>query len=293
MESGVDVGGVEEIRHRMGRIRRLVNILLKKSKRVLFISDCHTGHKFGLTPPESWKASEDDKLAAMQREAYTEYASMVSRHGPYNCVVLAGDMIDGDGNKSGASELITSDRTKQVDMAVANLDVVKRHAVRDCRWFAVCGTGYHTGTAEDFESLMARDKVLNVNMDFGAHTWIEVNGYTFDVKHHCGRSALPHGKYTPIARDALWSEIWSAHGGQPHSNAIVRGHTHYLAYCGDAYIMGITLPCLTWGSKFGTRRCSEEIHWGLVWCDVDANGKAHWDWETKVLEAQKARKVRV
>ncbi len=207
-------------------------------KRMLVISDLHCGHVAGLTPPR-WqikpKQEKDvghtkrEKFAGLQKESWDWYVRAVSRHGPYDVVVCNGDAIDGSASRSGGTELLTTDRQEQCDMA--------RYAIRKaaggpkCKIFMTYGTAYHTGQEEDWEALIATD--LNA-AKIGSHEWIDCGGVVFDFKHHIGGSSIPHGRHTAVARDALWSDLWAARGKAPKSDVLIRSHVHYHQYCGDA-----------------------------------------------------------
>ena len=93
-------------------------------KRLLVLADLHCGHLVGLTPPawqtRSPKAGEltkEEKHAAVQREAWAWYKRKVREYGPYDGLVVNGDAIEGCGERSRGTELLTSDRHKQATMA--------------------------------------------------------------------------------------------------------------------------------------------------------------------------------
>lgn len=265
-------------------------------KRVVIMSDTHCGHLMGLTPPD-WQVPQGkrisrrrDKAAALERESWRWYADKIKELKPIDVVIFNADAIDGRGERSGGTELLTSDRDEQVTMALACL------AETGARRFVLTyGTAYHTGDAEDFEdnlvvALRASEGVESVKI--GSHEWVDVNGLTFDVKHFIGSSAIPHGRYTSLARDVLWNELWAEHDEQPRADVIIRSHVHYFVYCGDDTFLAIITPALqTMGTKFGSRKCSGRVHFGLVHFDVDERGGYTWQAHVAKLEQQKARIV--
>lgn len=264
--------------------------------RILVISDLHCGHRAGLTPPR-WQMrppekesqwTKREKYAAIQREAWSWYSKNVRAHGPYGLVVCNGDAIDGRGERSGGTELITGDREEQCDMAET---CIQRAMSKGTKLVMTYGTAYHTGAEEDWEGRIA----ANLRAEkIGSHEWIETHGIVFDFKHHIGSSSVPHGRHTAISRDALWNALWAERGLQPKSDVIVRSHVHFFQYCGDATLgLRLTTPGLqTMGSKYGSRRCSGLVDFGFVVFDVDKSGL---DWYEVLadLSSEKAVALKV
>jgi len=156
-------------------------------------------------------------------------------------------------------------------------------------------TGYHTGSYEDWENKIANDAGFEA---IGAHDWPEVEGVVFDVKHHVGSSSIPHGRATATLKEMLWNELWSVHEHQPRSDVMLRFHVHYSQGVWNPDMTGkdrwgFTCPALqAMGSKFGARRCSGMVHWGLMHFDCE-NGKVV-DWGAHIIPItrQKAKAVK-
>ena len=254
-------------------------------KRILAISDPHCGHKYGLTPPQ-WQR-RCGKAAKFASVMWGEFVARLRRCGPYDRVMLAGDLIEGQAPKSGGTELITSDRNEQCEIFEDVFKTVCLNCRKGMKTIAVYGTGYHASAdGEDFEDNIAR----HIGCEkIGAHEWPRIEGVTFDLKHHVGRSVVPWGQFTAQARDAAWNELWSVDNMQPLASVYLRGHTHFFRYGGDNRKLFMTLPCLTWGSKFGSRRCSERIDWGFCWFDVDQGKLVQWGWEIATNSAQRGK----
>lgn len=279
--------------------RKEKEVKMAKKKRVVIMSDLHCGHVVGLTPTK-WqfevkgnkeKAGADgyskrDKWGKIQKELWDEYMKLITALQPIDVLIVNGDMIDGKGVRSGGTELITSDRDEQAEMAscAIRLTMAKKKIL-------TFGTAYHTGTDEDWENQIARE----VEADkIGSHEWVDVNGLIFDVKHHIGASQIPHGRHTAIARDRLWNTIWSEHEEQPKATVLIRSHVHYFSYAGGDDWLGLTTPALQgMGSKFGARRMSGHIDWGLVSFDVVNKDEYTWQYHIKRLSAQKASPLKV
>lgn len=252
---------------------------MKKDIRIAFVGDLHCGHHAGLTPPRWTHGAVDDtdhplhKLAVVSVKLWEWYAKTVKAIGEVDMVVGVGDAIDGDGSRSGGTELIETDRLKQVEMAVDCYSLWKTSN----RLF-VYGTGYHTGNSEDYEALVAKA----FNSKIGSHEWIKVNCIIIDVKHHLGSSSVPHGRSTALAREALWNQVWAADGLQPEADVYVRAHVHYHQVVSsfnqrkNRYRTAFSnLPLQFWHTKYGARRCSGMVHYGFTVLTVKPSGEYH------------------
>ena len=250
-------------------------------KRVVVISDLHCGHRAGLTPP-GWQYQENssDKerhdFGSAQKKLWDFYAETIDSLKPIDILVCNGDAIDGKGERSGSTEQLESDRYKQVEIAAHCINYADAKAK-----VIIYGTPYHVGKEEDFEKILG--DTVNANK-VGGHEWLDVNGIIFDFKHFISSSAIPHGRYTSIARDALWNKIWAADESQPNADIVIRSHVHYHRYAGEPGCLMMTTPALQgFGSKFGVRMCSGRVDIGLLHFDVKDNGV--YGWKTHLLKA--------
>jgi hypothetical protein len=247
------------------------------------MSDTHCGSIVGLTHPR-WHTKKDDKRAVwgkIQKECWKAFDKTLRSLAPFDVLLVNGDGIDGDGGRSGGTELITTDREEQADMCVAITD----HARLVCgskklKIAGTYGTAYHTGQQEDFENIIADRGGWE---SIASHDWFDINGVIFDLKHHLGSSAVPHGRHTAMSRDALWAKLASAKGLHPDPDVIVRSHVHYHQFCGTADSINVTTPALqAAGTKYGQRRCSGIVDWGLLHFDV-GNGVIE-DWRSHIAQ---------
>ncbi len=261
-----------------------------KRKRVVIISDFHCGHLVGLTPPD-WQGQEragrkrHSKWAAIQRECWQRYMELAKELRPVDALIVNGDLVDG---KANATELLAPDLNDQAAMAVEAIEVWDAPVIVMTYGTARHASGEGQEDVEDvIERLLAKQ---GRTVKLGAHEWLNVRGCIFDIKHHCGGSSIPHGRHTAIARERLWNVLWAEHEEQPRSKILVRSHVHYLSFAGDANWFGLTTPALqAMGSKFGSRRCSGHVDWGLVHFDVKAGGDYDFAWHTPTIPAQRAR----
>jgi hypothetical protein len=253
-----------------------------KSRRVVIMSDCHCGHVVGLTHPDFNPNYKDKELAQLTRARasyWNFYKDTIAALQPVGVLIVNGDCIDGKGQKSGGTELITSDELEQCRMAEA--------AIEECHAGAVYlsyGTPYHCGDLRDFEDVIAKSVKAE---KIGSHDWLNVNGLVFDYRHFTSGSIIPHGRHTAIARDRLWSVLWNDEG-YPRADVILRSHVHYHDYAGGRGWLAMTTPALQGlGTKFGSRRMSGTIDFGLVSFDVVS--KDDFTWRSHILRPSQHR----
>ena len=241
-------------------------------ERGLLCADLHCGHEVGLTPP-AWDAEKgnerDRELYKVRRYAWDWFANRVKNYEPFSFAIVNGDCIDGKGDKSGATELIEPDMNKQCEMAA---DVIK--SIETGEIFMAYGTPYHTGVSEDFEHQIA---VAVGATKIGGCDDLDINGCVINYRHHIGRSTVPHGRATPLLREALWNQLWASRNEYPRANVIVRAHVHYHAYAGDSSQLALTLPALqAYGTKLGTRRMTGTVDFGFAVIEIDKKGEFAW-----------------
>jgi hypothetical protein len=236
--------------------------------RVLLAGDFHCGHKAGLTP-QGYQLPLDsavDKIfAEFERESWDFFTASIDSLRPFTHAIFNGDLIDGDGKKSKGTELLTTDRNIQVDMAVKVIDTVgaKINVI-------TYGTPYHTGDGEAFEYNIAQQTGAMLN----AENLLSIGGVIFNVKHHTGGSSTPYGAATPLLKDALWSDLWAQLENNPTADIVVRSHTHTFIRIDDGFRTAVVLPALQGAmTKYGSLRMSKVVHWGYGYVDIFADGR--------------------
>ena len=256
-------------------------------KRVVFGSDFHCGHRVGLTPPKYQSQINNKKYHDIQRECWKWYVKTLDSLKPIDVYSVVGDLADGTGGRSGGTELITSDMRIQGEMAVECIKQAEAEAVLITR-----GTAYHVSPGgQDIEDIIAKDVGAKKCED---HGWYDINGVIFDVKHHIGSTSVPYSKGTQVSKEQILNLIWADYQDQPRASVFIRGHVHTFFHCGDTTWLGITLPALqAMGSKFGARRCSGHISFGIVSFDVFEDGSYTWMPHIIPVEAQKATALRL
>jgi len=233
-------------------------------KRILILADLHSGHKYGL-------AHLDDCCNSIQRNAWQFVEEGLRRFGPFHVIVVNGDAIDGNGNKNGGVELMTTDRLEQVEIAERALRQIARVSKSSAPlYYFTKGTPYHTGKEEDFETVLAqRFQTPKNQFNIKTHYLLDVDGVVFDFKHKIGRSELPHGRATAVLREALMSVVKQRYDQREAANVIVRSHVHYHMYTEDREIVAFTTPVLQVNSAYGQRECSGLTDFGFVVVEVE------------------------
>ena len=251
---------VRRLRHRFKYISEILGLPVRlvasrikrhKPKRILLLTDMHCGSVVGLTPPsyqtghveypETAEHFKRNKWSRLQAECWDWYIKHLNLIGPVHKTFVLGDCLDGDGKRSGGTELLTTDRKQQTAMAIECLSHVKTD-----RWLFVYGTPYHTGAAEDFET----DISLHYNAKIGGHEWEEVNGVVFDLKHKQSNCKNPA---TSLFNEIVDNREWAVLKEQPKADVLIRAHTHRFCVMEQEDCMGISLPSLqAYGTKFGS-----------------------------------------
>ena len=246
---------------------------MKKSKRVVVVSDFHCGHEVGLTPPRWNPEYEADHSSEYRSYMWSKYAEAIESLRPIDVLVANGDLVDGRGERAGSLELIVMDRMLQAQMAV---EVIKLAGAK--KVYITRGTDYHVGPEESWENLIAeRTKADRI----GDVLNVDVNGVMFNFRHHIGGSQTPLGRSTPLTKEAAWNALWHVRQGFPLADVIVRSHVHYYTYAGGPGWVALVTPGLQgYGTRYGERRMSGLIDFGLVSFDVVSKEEFSWTAKT-------------
>jgi len=233
-------------------------------REIAAIADLHCGHRAGLTPPDY--QDRVGRWADAQADSWDKYLALVEKSAGADTLIVDGDAIDGRGQASGGTELIASSLAVQRDMAVECISQFAAKKIVMAR-----GTDYHAGWGgedwEDFVAEQLREQGREVLIK--DHPFVDLDGVTFDIKHHIGTTSVPHTRGTALLRDKMQNEQWYLDGdGQPLADVILRAHAHVhegsFGYRGDRMWLAVRLPALQLaGTKYGGRRCSGVVHWGM------------------------------
>ncbi len=259
------------------------------TKKLLIISDLHSGHLAGLTPPEYRVNPYDQKHFDLQKECWEFYSGTLKDVGHVDVVVCNGDAIDGKGSRSGGSEQITTDLLKQSEIAIRCIDEINFDKL-----YLTHGTPYHAGTnGEDFEEVISK----HFNGVIKDHLWLDINGCIFDFKHKIGGSSVLSSRVGALIKEYQWNQEWAKLGSAPNADVFIRSHVHYHMSVSDPFsFYAMTTPALQApDTKYGGRQCSGTVHFGLTLIEIptiynkidDLNIKVF----KKVLESSSSRSI--
>jgi len=232
-----------------------------RRRRIALIGDTHCGHLTGLTPPEFQIDSKP--YAEFRRESWLWFNNTIELMKPFDYAVYNGDMIDGKQHKGGGLELLYPDRFDQVRMAVSianKVGAAKNVVIR--------GSKYHVGSEENFEDDFSDRIGASIYNRFLG----DIGGKVFDIRHKIGRSSVPHGRMTPLSRQVLWSRLRNERTGNK-ADIIIRSHVHYHIAMEESGIMAMTLPALQGASAYGELECDGEVDYGVVFIDIEPDGR--------------------
>jgi len=252
-------------------------------KRVVVLSDGQCGADGGLTPP-LWHGT--DKHSKIRRDCWRMYEyDLVKKLKPVHTLICNGDMIEGPENPCFS---ITVDRTQQTAMAVKAIKMWDAEKI-----IVVEGTPYHTGKKESWEELIAKDVGA---VKFGAHVFVNVNGLILDCKHFVGGTSVPRHIPPGLTREAAWNKLKAEVHDEPEADVIIRSHIHTCLggskfFDDEREVHFVTTPGLQAYSNHGCLKVSRQIHWGLIYFDVE--DRDNWRMHRKIMtiKAQQAKAV--
>lgn len=205
-------------------------------KKIIILSDTHSGHKMALTPPEYQTRDRDiEKIVSPFWDWFVR-----NKKDHYDIMLHLGDAIEGDDHKD-AGFLLEPDLNKQIDIASA----VIKSCNADKHYFCM-GTPYHTATGSmDIDPHIARR--------FGDHgiSWrrrIEIEGVKIDMSHTVGKTSTPVGGDIQLRKTMIWNQLDAALNGAEAADVIMRGHVHEYRTVGNVRQTAFSCPALKIGN---------------------------------------------
>ncbi len=239
-------------------------------KTIAVFSDLHCGNKSGLTHPDNNhrpgpRAGHEHQKQYEQRRVLWGWFNEHIKKYHFDMAIWNGDMIDGKGEKSGGTELLTSDRNEQVEWAAK---IIKTVGIK--RNYMTYGTPYHGGATEDFEKSVCKEAGCDKIENEGHY---DVNGVIIAAKHYIGNTTSPVSRATAMSRAEIIQAMWAELKQQPKANCVIRSHIHwcYILSFPSRNFQGCATPGLEGlGSKFGIRqRDGLPIDFGFTRIEID------------------------
>jgi len=229
------------------------------SKRILVVSDLHSGSTVGLTPP-AWQAG---KWEFAEAPLWDWYADTVKKIGPVDVCVVNGDMVDGEG-KAETIGLLTTDVEEQAEIAATALKCIKAK-----KMYMTYGTPFHTVGALNYEHLVAD----RMGCGIADTVFLEANGVKISFRHVTGASGTPYTQGTQAYKEAVRDLVQAVENDEEPADVVVRSHVHNYFRAESPERMAITTPCLQVPvSVFGRRCRSWRYHLGMVLFEVSQDG---------------------
>lgn len=251
---------------------------------VVVISDLHCGSRAGLTPPAYWWVEDPEdasryKWALMMRETWHDYCDMIAPYRGCDVLIINGDCVEGKGERSGGTELITSNRDEQAIIAARCIKEIAPRII-----LMTYGTPYHTGCTEDFEDIVAREVKAEKIESEGKY---RIAGKLINAKHFVSNTVVPYGRFTALDRDKLWASIWADMYGNEKPDITIRSHVHVYGQDDTTTLgLGFITPALQGpGTKFGGRQCMAWVDFGIIALELMEGEPVRWNVDRRKLSA--------
>lgn len=243
----------------------------------------HCGSFYGLTPP-GWYSRQSPHHLKLQKESWQAYKKIATKWNAPDILVCNGDLIDGRQKKDGGMELITPDRNLQKQMAIKAIQEFDAKEV-----YMTYGSDYHVSEGEDWEY----DIADRLNAKIEGKLFLDIEGMVFDIRHYVGSSFTYQSRGTSLLREMMWDLVKSA-DGEPRANVVVRSHVHYHIWVEQPNRVCFTTPALQLArGRYGSRKCTGEVHWGAVRLTVGNGEIKGRDIEICRLRANRPRVFRI
>lgn len=230
-------------------------------------ADWHCGHLLGLTSPDHWKK----KYRRYEEPLWDWRAGEISKIGPVDFHGMLGDLVDGPGVKESIG-LLTTDMAEQVEMATEAAEVVQ------AKYRFICyGTPLHTVSTSSHEGAIAKGLGCEAR-----ETWrLEFGGRKFHFRHVVGRSDIPYGQGTQVAKEIVRDELQSMAEGFDPAEFFARAHVHYYHQVETAKKTAFTLPALMLpnpdedGNIYARKLRTMYYDVGFVLVEIDQEGEVY------------------
>jgi len=226
---------------------------MNKIKRVLVLSDFHGGSITGLTPAKYFNQYSD-----AQKILWDFYTGALKMVGPVDLCILVGDLIDGRGKK-GTRQHLTTDLKEQIDIAIADIEIVKTK-----KYMFIRGTPFHVEDGMECEDLIAS----HFDSSIADENKVDVNGCIIHCKHTVGKSSTSYGSVTSLQSGAINALLSDCVTSDVIADIYIRGHVHEYICLERALYTVISTPSLQMKGLAYGRRYSGAYDVGVLWIDI-------------------------
>jgi predicted MPP superfamily phosphohydrolase len=226
---------------------------MKKTKRVLILSDLHCGSIFGLTPPEY-----QNSFREMQQIGWNFFIRNIKSLGKIDLCIINGDILDGPGKKD-SRQHITTDIKEQINIAISALKYVNAN-----KFVFIRGTCYHVTTDRENEDDVAR----SFSSEIYDHKKIDVNGCIMHCRHSTGKGSSIYGSITPLQSNSAVQILSDISSSNEIADIYIRSHIHEYNMIDREPFTVISTPALQFKGMAYGRKFNSFYSYGFVWLDI-------------------------
>jgi hypothetical protein len=241
----------------------------RKFKRVLVLSDPHTGASTGLTHPDYEVSGKLKPHKTRRTELWKSFKSSLKDLGKIDHVIGVGDLIHGPAKGKVTDEILANESNKQKEMIIRIFEEIGADT-----GLLIHGTPWHVD-----EKAIPIEQEIADSLGYEFHKIAEeheVNKVLFHVKHKIGGSNDPRTLGNMLTKEYETVCLNHIRHGVPSRvpDIILRGHRHVFHQRGDEKWIGFILPCLqAWGGNVAVQLTT--VYYptvGFMWFDIYTNG---------------------
>jgi predicted phosphodiesterase len=263
-------------------------------KNVLAISDMHPGSKVSAIPP-GFKDENNQEIVRSPLNIFlwNKWCEMCNwaNKKKVDIVILCGDCgSDGKNYKSSGLGQITTDLTRQTDLALEMLSKINCDT-----YVGVNGSFYHVGDNNNTDKILLQrlgDKGKNVytkegNLHFDDDLAITIENVRLHVRHWTNQTkSLFMYRGTPLARQLM--QLAQSEKEMGRFDLILRGHVHYYFGVFTGSKLAMTLPAWQGRYSYVKRSLLGSSTLGAVIFNLQkvSKTKGKWDWEPFIFKLE-------
>lgn len=255
--------------------------------KVIVLSDMHTGSYESPKPETYMREREKAKkvpvgCSEMHQYGNMKWNGMIQRHSNADIVLLLGDLVEGTDDQSKGHGCWTTNIDEQIKASASLLSFFPK-----ATFVGVQGSKYHTGLNPSWDELVLEE--LNKK---GARTEFSKEDYGFYIddvgfhlRHNIGYRKDKKLRGNPLGEELLAFELHEKSLGD--YRVILRGHTHYYVYMGNADRFACIVPGWKGRDAFASHRTVDVPDCGYlvfyVLDDIYKHGGEIWKYPKEYL----------